>query len=267
MMVYIMIITLAGCGHNRTRTGQDWSPDIRKLEGEVKSVKIALYREEQLVQTLISSYDRRGNKTETLIYDAEGALVQVYRYVHDSRDQLLVRSSFHPNGHQIQKDIYRYDRKGNLIENERHNFSLQQHTTFYVEYDKKGREQKVSRHAADGKILSVRSFSYDRQGNKDELIEDAELGTLSYRQAVFDARGNEIESREHDAAGNILVRSVTTYDDHDQVIGHISYRADGSVIRRKSYEYQYDLKQNWIKKTEYQDSLPLSVSLREIEYD
>jgi hypothetical protein len=57
-----------------------------------------------------------------------------------------------------------------------------------------------------------------------------------------------IESREHDAAGNILVRSVTTYDDHDQVIGHISYRADGSVIRRKSYEYQYDLKQNWIKK-------------------
>jgi len=275
MVVYIMIFTLAGCRYTRAKTENNWSPEIRKLKGEVKSVKTALYRavgesgivrKEHLNQTLISSYDRSGNKTETLIYDAEGGLMQVYRYSYDSRDNLIVRSSYHPNGNQIQKDTYRYDSKGNLIENARQNFSLQQHTTFYVDYDKKGREQKLTRCASDGEILSVRSFSYDRQGNKNEASEDIELETLSYYSSVFDTKGNEIESYEHDSEGNIVTRSISAYDNNDQVIERVSYRADGSVIRHNSYEYQYDQKQNWIIKTEYQDSIPLSISIREIEY-
>ena len=275
MVVYIMIFTLAGCGYTRAKTDNDWSPEIRKLKGEVKSVKIALFRavgesgmarEERPKQTLISSYDRSGNKTETLIYDAEGGLMQVYRYLYDSRDNLIVRSSYLPNGTRIQKDTYKYDSKGNLIENLRNNFFLQQHTTFYVDYDKKSREQKVTRCDSDGEILAVRSFSYDRQGNKNEVSEDIELETLSYYSSVYDRNGNEIESYEHDSEGNIVSRLVTEYDNNDQVIERISYRADGSTIRHKSYEYQYDQKQNWIKKTEFQNSIPLSISIREIEY-
>jgi hypothetical protein len=266
MVVYIMIFTLVGCGYKRAKTGNDWSPEIRKLNGEVKSVKTAIYQEEQLSQTLISSYDRSGNKTETLIYGEKGELTQIYRYVYDNRGNLIVRSSYHPNGNQIQKDTYSYDSKGKLIENVRNNFFQQQHTTVYLDYDKKGREQKLTHCDSDGNILAVRSYSYGRQGNKNEVFEDMELETRSCYSSVYDSNGNEIESKELDSEGNIVNKLVSEYDHHDQVTERISYRADGSLIRYKSYEYQYDQKQNWIKKTEYQDSIPLSISIREIEY-
>jgi hypothetical protein len=192
--------------------------------------------------------------------------MQVYRYVYDSRDNLIERSSYLPNGTRIQKDTYSYDSKRNMIENARQNYFLQQHTTFYVDYDKKGRDQKLTRCDSDGKVLALRSFSYDRQGNKKEVFEDIELETLSYYSSVYDRNGNEIESNEHDSEGKLVSRFVTAYDNNDQVIESISYRADGSVIRHKSYEYLYDQKKNWIKQTEYQDSIPLSISIREIEY-
>ena len=271
MMVFILI----GCNQSQVKTKNIWSPEITKLKGNVKTVKVSVYEaidesgtvtKGRLNHTLISKYDRSGNKTETLRFDTGGGLTEMYRYKYDSYNNLIEPSSFNSAGNQIQKDTYRYDENRYLIENEKHNHFLNQHTTSYCEYDKKGREKKVIRCDSDGEIQATRTFSYDSQGNKSQTFEDIEYGYRSSSKYVYDANANEIESFDYDSEGRIKTRHATAYDHNNNIIKRVSYNSDGSVHRSNGYAYRYDRKGNWIRKTEYQNNIPEAIRIREIEY-
>jgi len=253
-----MVCMLAGCGPSQVKTTH-----VSVHEAIEEPGVDAIGR---LLHSVISTYDPRGNKTESQKFDASGVLTEMYRYTYDNFDHLVERISYDPSGTQIQEDIYHYDKNGNLIENDRYNLLLKQYNTFHHEYDKTGRKIEVVRRDSDGAAQAIRTFTYDNLGTKSQTFEDMEYGYRSVTKYLYDEYGNEIESYEYEADGSIKLRYVTEYDENENIISRVICSSNGSVIRSFRYEYRYDRKGNWSRKTEYQNARPALVSVREIEY-
>ncbi len=254
----LIVCILVGCSHSKVKTTYISVYEVIEESGTVM--------EGDLTHYLISTYDPRGNKTESQKFDAECGLTELYRYTYDRDDHLIERRSFDPAGNQVQEDIYDYNEEGKLIENDRYNDLLNQYTTFHHAYDATGRKTEVVRKNADGEVQAVRTFLYDSLGNKRETFEDMEHGFRSVIRSVYDGKGKEIEYFEYEPDGSVKLRHITEYDEHLSILKRVTFNSEGEIVQTKSFQYQYDKKGNWIRITEYRNSVPQTVRIREIEY-
>ena len=93
---------------------------------------------------------------------------------------------------------------------------------------------------------------------EDEEVEV--IFTFSYGEM-----GRIIEESELKADGSLLRKKSFDCDKNCHVIEEIFVEKDGSVAKW-SYEYVLDESKNWIKRVEYQDGVPKYIVVRTIEY-
>ena len=128
------------------------------------------------------------------------------------------------------KTTYKYDIKGNLIE----------------ENDFK----------TNGSLNSMTSFTYDE---KDNILEGAiynSNGQLSSKGTYkYDDNGNQIEHKIYNSVGSLIFKLIYLYDDKGNIIEYKLYNDDGRLALKETYKY--DVKGNQIEKANYKDNLNL----------
>jgi hypothetical protein len=158
-------------------------------------------------------------------------------------------------GNFTNRDLYFYDHRGN--NSKEYNYSkweermkLTDTTTWY---------RVTNKHDINGNLIKFRFYlkGYLDKGNssidlfykrkyntKNELIE--EIGYNSYRNLTF------IAKYRYDSIGNIIEEKLLS--------------PSGDIRSIETFEYDYDLFNNWIKRISFKNYIPQEVTIREIEY-
>lgn len=212
-----------------------------------------------LLQTVI--YDQTGNIAETEIanYRVGGA---------PSDEKLRTISERSPEGHisgntsyagdgSLQsRTRYRYDVRGNRIEDAHYDKEGKLQFKFVMVYDAGGNMVEVKSYLRDGSLRSKSVYTYDHKGHLTGMssLKDChpsgECKTLDYKVVnTYDSTGHLSESLIYKTNGNLDQKTVYRYDGAGNPVEETMYTADGSVRKKETTAYKYDQVGNWIEKT------------------
>jgi len=184
-----------------------------------------------------------------------------------------------PDGSAGEKYLYKYDVKGNTLEEALHDHKGALISRKVYGYDDRGRQISQTIYNADGSLSSTTSVSYDEGGKFIERIR-REGVTVTYRvRYVYDRQGRVVEQQtvgsvvgsdlrvpESHAPGRV----VYVYKGKDQPREATAFDPDGSV--REKVVIEYDSRGNWIRKAYLiqlagsSKSVPRRVEYRVIKY-
>ena len=135
-------------------------------------------------------------------------------------------------------------------------------------YDDKGNEIEENTYNADGSLFFVPVFQ--------EIVKNHE--SLSSTIIIkYDDKGNRIEENIYKVikgdsingqvvGGGVSNYTITyKYDDKGNKIEAIWCRSDGSLFEKETYKYEFDEKGNWIKKISFRNQIG-NIKEREYEY-
>jgi len=237
-----------------------------EFSGSVRSISIEIQQIDatgsagprRLVQMLV--FDEKGNVLHQEMYNqADGSLKWKSNWGHNYDEQ----------GREVKTHFY--DAHGTLT------------NTGAIAYDDQGRRAKITQVNPDGSMNHFRMLSYDEG---DQIREKFFSPDGTPRQEVtrrFDVRGWLTEEISTDPDGSIRQKNIFTYDEHGNetcwivemrgasrelrfnrsytydvrgnVSERINYSADGSVVSKETFAYEFDDHGNWIKRTSSQQSI------------
>ncbi len=193
-------------------------------------------------------YDPNGSISSLLptqIYP-KGILKQTSFY--NNMGQLIKRINYDLDSIISEKNIYKYDKKGNLTTHKRLVYKKSRHTH--------------KRHLEDI-FSSVTKYSYNDKNllkvkEKYGLKNDSLEGKTIYK---YDKLNNIIEIRSND-------RYITDSHRRDPVIIQkgSGFNPDGGLVYLQRYSYKYDEKGNWIERQELKKDTIQFVTKRYIDY-
>lgn len=230
-------------------------------------------------------FNEVGNQVEEDHYNSEGNLFLTYTFEYDDKGNQVEWNTHYSASNLDEKLIYKYDSKGRKIEMIKYNSSGSLDVKCTYKYDEQG-------NLIDWNTFNEFGYKYDEQGNVIDWNAFNEFGKLINKTIYkYDDIGNQIEMKWYDSDGNILARHTYNYDDkgnkievnwhtptafiprfiykydyHRNIIEEYIYNSEGSLDLKKSYEYEYDNKSNWIKKIVYIDNFPAYILERKIVY-
>ncbi len=91
--------------------------EYNKFGNKIKASRYSMAG--KLEKYYLYRYDANGNLIEELWYDADGKLEYTIDYTYNGGNKKTKAVSFNANGEQVGKSVYKYDAKGNIIEEDR----------------------------------------------------------------------------------------------------------------------------------------------------
>ena len=142
------------------------------------------------------------------------------------------------------KYSYKYDEKGNMIEQNSYNDDGSLCFKTKSKYDEKGNKIELIIYYTDGSLCCETTYKYDEKGNKiEQIIYYHENGNQSIETTYeYDEKGNMIEKYSYPS------KMTYEYDEGGNVIEEDSYEY-GDLSRKCTYKYEFDAMNNWIKLT------------------
>ena len=188
----------------------------------------------------IFKYDIKGNRIEENYYQPDGSLLAKVKLEYDDKGNKVKQNRSFPEYLGIvENGTYKYDSKGNLIEENHYNLNGLA-LTLKPEYDDNGNKVETNRYNPNGSLGGKWTYKYDTKGN---LIEDNSYksdGSLDIRRTFkYDDKGNEIESSSHKPRGK---------------------------DSRGARKYKFDKKGNWIKEIHFRNEVAQSITEGVFEY-
>jgi hypothetical protein len=228
-----------------------------KLNGKVKSFRQISYRAIEKYGVISKQegpsggiyvlFNEEGNTIEHNIYGLDGSLDWKYTYKYDDKGNKIEENRHYPDG-PGGKTTYKYDYKGNMIEENEYTASEKWWSKNTYKYDNEGNIiESGSYYKSDSILYQITIYQYDNEGNLIEENEYDSTGTYvyPYRQKTY----------KYDDAGNVIEKRYYGFDNNLQ--------PDWIVAK---YAYEFDEKNNWIRKTEFVNEIPKYIIEREIEY-
>jgi hypothetical protein len=167
----------------------------------------------------------------------------------------------------LEQIMYRYNSKGNKIA-EIHYYpdSLNELATF--KYNLSGKKVEKRWRDTNNEIDHLATFRYDKKGNNIEKRWSETDGSLMKKEIyLYDENGNKTAEEIISIEDTTSERRTFSFDNRHNLIEEIRYSSDDSIPRRYSYKYlEFDKEGNWLKRMQYQKSIPLTITLRKIEY-
>ena len=223
------------------------------LKGNVRTVKsestVFVKKDGQFVKTAVSqthivTYDRQGNRIESLTYGSKdyGTESSVNRLVFNFNSKGVATGWEEYSAGKLVpvKNIYTYDNKGNRIKQ----------TVTYDEFN----------------AQSILILVYDSKGNKVEertyylvpLIKDDNQTNESIKKYLYRFtkykydRKNLIQTTHYNKDGSISSRGIFTYENGNRKEA-INYSSDakGELVRSERMSFKYDKQGNMIEKIIY----------------
>tara|TARA_X000001036_G_C20566174_1_gene760664 strand:- start:306 stop:983 length:678 start_codon:yes stop_codon:yes gene_type:complete len=160
---------------------------------------------------------------------------------YDNEGNSIERSVYNKDDDLLHKYIYVYDSEGRSIEQNRYNSDGDLEEKWTSQFDDNDNEIKSSLYNSDGDLQNKYSFKYNNEGI---LIE----------MKMFRNDGK-------------LERTYTyEVDDEGNTIKEVINSSDGNILDKWTYNYEFDIKDNWIRRTQFIDKKPINITEREIEY-
>lgn len=151
--------------------------------------------------------------------------------------------------------VYKYDDKGNETEEARFDAHDKPGWVTDYKYDNRGFQVEMTMKMGDGKTMRKATQEYDNNGDKISGIDYRSDTIIAGKwQATIDNKGRTIERADFDKTGALRSTTKMKYDDWDNLIEDLTYKPDGSMDTTawNSYtEFEYDSKGNAIKETSY----------------
>jgi uncharacterized lipoprotein NlpE involved in copper resistance len=250
LIILFALILLSGCSNQKNKN--DWEKD--NLKGKVKSLKVFDFKavdrfgkieKDSLKSKSIYTYDVKGNRIETNIYNSDGSLSDNFSYKYDDKENKIESNRYTSDGRLYLKMLDQYDNKGNKIESNWYNSDSSLYLKTLYQYDNKGNKIKSNSYNPDGSFNDNFSYRYDNKGNMIESKSYKSDGSLEWKETnLYNNKGNIIKENlsfesYNKEMKNFDANSEYKYDDKgnwiEQIIHHspeISYE-----IRERTFEY------------------------------
>lgn len=244
------------------------------------------------------TYNIYNNLIESKWNDKEGVLIKLYAFTYDSLQNLVEYKEYNSDGILIEKFNYHYDEFGKETERIKTRSGGHIDLREISKYSRKGylKEKKLfSMYGNDVSAEEKKTYFYNRNGNVKTIFdynnvdEDREyistITNLKYNSKEgisqkkinkseskviykYDDNGNNYEiiySQENNYSSEILQKQINKFDDYGNIT-EVKIYQNNILNRNILFEYTYDKENNWIKKIEYNNKIPIKVLEREIKY-
>lgn len=225
--ILVFIVLLSGCS-----TIKKEKNDLKKmnLKGKVRSIREFYYK----------AVEKSGEILKG----------KIEKYDFEHRDTYII-----------------FNNKGNGIEENAYNADGSFAYKWTCKYDNKGNQIETNDYDSDGKFYKKWIIKYKYKWNKIETNVYNSDGSFSHKWILkYDYKGNQIEQNNYRSDGSLVRKWVSKYDDKGNQIEENAYNSDGSLGVNCNYEYEYDEKNNWIKKIIFENKIPEYILERKIEY-
>ena len=233
--------------HAQERT--DWDREF--LHKGVKTLRIRGYHVKEngavaqkgaliTEMNIEKTFDAQGNLVREVFFDERNAETLRYEYTYSKQKVKKYKLHLDPKKEKVGLTVFNCDGSGNVTKEETYDGEgILQYSAFFV-YDQAGRptESSFLRDDFTAKFTST----YDRKGR---LVEQ--------------------EQNIADKGENVLNKAKYRYNSHGDC-DRILLLLNRNLAQKKSFEYKYDGKGNWIGRFEYQDGKPMTIIERQIEY-
>lgn len=286
-LVWCFLVLLLTISCSNEKTENDLSKE--NLFGKVKSVETTtFYAVDSLgtivkdgistrIPTILNTYNEFGNLETTKKFILENPNrynEKVYYY--NNLNKLVEEKFYLPNDSLSNEVFYKYDDNDNLIEWITNNDDKRFNLKYILKYDSQNNliEELVyadSTYIYRGKEVykyhnkTKKMFRYNPKGvlrkeiiydkNK-KIIEEIEYDSLKNVTAKwtynYDNKGNKIEENWFKTDTILDFKIVFKYDKYNNPIEKIRFSNKNIASSGDIYEYEYDKKGNWIKKTHFQ---------------
>jgi len=266
------VIFLFACNQDEN----DWTNS--NLNGKIKSTKEKLYEAKDsfsdiakgdLILSYETFYNKEGNKTEEIYYNANGEAQGPTKYGYNDDQKLIWIKRYSDQGVVYLENQFVYDESGKLIfliNLSDGKFSSKSQSI----YNKEGTLVIESRLYTDEAMQNISSsslYSYDSKGNNTEIKSYDATGKLTGRITMLYDKNNFIIEYDYYSASDELVEKVLIENDkYGNITGIAQYDSTGGLKSYSTTEYEYDKKGNWIKSIQRTNSEINSVNEREIIY-
>jgi hypothetical protein len=267
-----------------------------KLNGKVKSITESNYEAIEKFGEIIKG-ERSGTNEfsfdRKLLFNEKGNLIEEKKYKLDGNLDSKSFCNFDENQNKIERIFYdssvkpilrwtyKYDGKGNLIEENKiqilsrldslmanyngKNTNSNYSTKTLYKYDDSGNLFEKSIYKSDGSLVSKNIYKYDLKG---KLVEDDTYnsnGSLHCTNTFkYDDNGNKSEDK---SVGKFFFQKHTIkYDQYGNQIEINSGYQEVGIDATSAYKYEFDNHNNWIKKIEFYNNTTKHIIEREIEY-
>jgi len=184
--------------------------------------------------------DEDGKVTYSVTVSNQGIIKTYTNPEYDNEDNLIVNKIYDNTNKLIREENYEYNGDGNLISKTITNVPA--NVSRLTEYEYNNEDELT------------REIVYDRNGDMKQI-----------RNFVYDDEGREIDSDLQLANGE-FTRFITTYDDNDNMLVQQWYDIDANLLQEDTYEYVYDINNNWTTSKRYTAGEMREVDERQIAY-
>lgn len=270
---FLALITLLFACKGEIKETKEIKLNKNNLFGEVKSIRESYYRAEgadadfKLQRVYTTEFNKEANKTSYIQYKLDGSVSSKQLYTYDEKNNLIEDNSYTSYGELFIKTTYKYDNKGNIIEEILFEDNYPPLKQLY-KYDDRGNLIEKEQYNPDGFCWNKILYEYNDRGNMVEenhfSSEDLHVEKKLYK---YNDNGDIIEVESHyslDSSFNYKVLSI--YDDKSNLIEYSYIKDDNSQPSKEIYKYKFDKKGNWITSTTFKDGIPQNKTEREIEY-
>ena len=245
----------------------DKNGNMIKDKFHVKDRRFSIFygKVENYENTLIDEYKYNdyNNVIERRVLDESNTL---WKYTYNAQ-QNLITEEYWENGKLNSKKIYIYDELGNEAEMNEYdgNGDLLYKTIYTHIGNEVGTIENQLRYDASGEVDYNWNRMYDIAGN--EMQSDFRGESHSLKKNAYNDRNELIEEQYLYSSNEPMWIKTFDYDGLGNLVREtkIDYSSQNDDYE-KSYKYEFDKEQNWIKKVEYSKVNPVMVVLREIKY-
>src|ERR1019366_5595022 len=157
------------------------------------------------------------------------------------------------------KITYKYDEKGNEIEENSYGSDENLISKMTYEYNNEGNAIESNRYNIDGSLAQRFVFKYNEQGKVSERNDYNADGSLDHKSTFkYNEEGKVIEKNNYYSDGSLDDKMMYNYNAEGIVIENIYFETG----RKKSvlkFNYQFDKHGNWIIKNKYLDDKPIQI--------
>lgn len=247
---------------------------LQEVSGNVKSIRTTGYTTIEkfgeimegnaLFGNSLVKFNKDGYITEISFFDNHGVLTKKSIYALDENNKVTTINRYDGDGVEVGKTVYTYDENLNA--------------TMIVDYDENGKAKSTQKNEwEDGKC--IKSLFKNNCSDEYYVMNEFEGNKLT-KSVVYDKNGKETGEYtefEDDKMTKIVNSDFTvsiSYNDKGLctsiVNGQLSNTNSYLLVKGESYkyEYEYDERGNWIRKTEKEGNAQIAcrIFVRKIEY-
>jgi hypothetical protein len=185
------------------------------------------------------AFNENGNKTEEVSYDQSGSIINKNVYAYDKEGRLKNYDSYSSTVDKTlstpQKNDYKLDDKGNVIEYVNYQPDGTPGNRFLYKYDAKGNKLEETFYAWSGARTGKLLNTYDEAGRLLTATSYNEDDSISWKTAItYNTKGNKIEWLQS-IAGVLRYRVTYNYDDRNRVIEQETFEYNKPPNLRSSH--------------------------------